>query len=78
MKYADGSDSDESGDEILSSKRRKLLGSLGSKTALSSHNGQSQHSASSISEDLEDDGANGSKSISVDDNSVRQHRQNYA
>ena len=50
------------------SKRRKLSDSLGSRTALSSHNGRSQHSPSSISEDLENDGADGSESISVDDN----------
>lgn len=35
MKYADGRDSDKSGDEVLSSKRRKFSGSLGSGTAQS-------------------------------------------
>lgn len=70
MKYAKDSDSEESGDEILLSKRRKLSASLGSRTALSSYNVQSPRSASSISEDLENDGAHGAKSTSVHDNAV--------
>jgi hypothetical protein len=64
MKDTDGSDCDESGDEILSSKRRKLSGSLRSSTVLNSYNERSQHSAISISED---NGADGSQSISVYD-----------
>jgi hypothetical protein len=69
-KYTDSSDSDQSGDEILLSKRRKLSGSLGSSTDLSSYNGRSQKSALSISEDLEANRADGSESISVDENVV--------
>jgi hypothetical protein len=63
----DDKDSDESGDDNFWSKRRKLSDSLGSRTTLSSQKEQSQHSPSSISDDLEDDGADGAKGSSVDD-----------
>ena len=66
---ADGSHLAESGADSLLSKRRKLSNTLGgSTTALNNHSGRSQHSRSSIPEELEDDGADGSESISVDDN----------
>ena len=55
MENADGSDSDDSGDDNFLSKRRKFSDSLGSRTDLSSHNGRSQHSPSSISEDAKSD-----------------------
>lgn len=60
---ANSSDSAESGQDNFLSKRRKLSDSLGGSTALNGHNGRSQHSPSSISED---DGVNGSESVSVD------------
>jgi hypothetical protein len=50
---ANDSDSDESGTDDILSKRRILADSLAGKTPLSSHNGRSQHSPSSISEDNE-------------------------
>jgi hypothetical protein len=65
---ADGNDSDESGEDKFLLKRQKLSDSLDVRTALSSHNRQPQHFPSSISEDPESDGADGSESISVDDN----------
>ena len=61
---ADGSDSNDSGNDNFSSKRRKLSGSPGGRTTLSSDSGRSP----SISEDQEVDGAGGSLNISVDDN----------
>ena len=65
---ADGSDSADSGEDNLLSKRRKLSDSPGGSTALNGRNGRSQHSPSSISEDQEDDRVDGSESVSVDDN----------
>jgi hypothetical protein len=64
-KNADGSDSDESEDDNFLSKRQKISDSLGGSTALSSHDGRSQHSRSSISEDAKDDD---SESIAVHSN----------
>jgi hypothetical protein len=51
----DGSDSNESGDDDISSKRQKLSAPLGGMIALSGHNGRSRHSPSPISEDAKDD-----------------------
>jgi hypothetical protein len=62
---ADRNDSNDSGNDNFSSKRRKLSDCPGGRTALSSYSGWSP---SSISEDQEDDGASGSVNISVDDN----------
>jgi hypothetical protein len=65
---ADGSDSDESGNDNVLPKRWKLSDYTGGRTALSSHNRRCQHSPPSISDNPEDDRVEGSGSISVDDN----------
>lgn len=65
---ADGSDSAKSGEDKFLSKRRKLSDSLGGSTALNSHKVRSQRSPPSIPEGPEDDGVDGSESVSVDGN----------
>jgi hypothetical protein len=66
-KHSDSSDSDESGDDNILSKWQKLVSSLGSKTALSSHNRQLLYSPLLIS-DIKDDG---SESATDDSNPTR-------
>ncbi|KIN02914.1 hypothetical protein OIDMADRAFT_52737 [Oidiodendron maius Zn] len=65
MENTEGNDFHESDFDNILSKRQKLSDSLGSRTALSSHDRQSQHSLS-ISVDAEDNKVGGSESIFVD------------
>jgi hypothetical protein len=64
----DGSDFDDSGDDDISSKRRKLSDSLGGQTTFNGHSGQSRLSPSPSSEDGEDGEGDRSGSISAEDN----------
>jgi hypothetical protein len=67
-KYADGKDTDELRDDDLVSKRRKLSDILCCSTTSSSHDVQSLHSLSPVSEEPEDNRTDVSASIPVEDN----------